>query len=166
MPLAGGAHCNGDDLVWVSYRLATLDLVDVFHSLDHAAPNRILPVEKGCVIETDEELAVGTIGMVGASHGHGAALVRDVTEFRFQILTGAAAACSCRIAGLSHETFDNAVKNNAVIKSLARKFLDASDVVWSKIGQQLNHNAAVGRLQNQPIFIILGCHVLLFPGAG
>jgi len=38
--------------------------------------------------------------------------------------------------------------------------------VQSKIGQQLNHNAAVGRLQNQPIFIILGCHVLLFPGAG
>src|SRR5450759_3180282 len=65
-PFRGGIksrpHRRLDDLVGVLDRLALLDLVDVFHALDHIAPGGVLVVEEVGVVEADEELAVAGIG--------------------------------------------------------------------------------------------------------
>src|SRR5258708_1095408 len=54
-------HVRLDDLVGVLHRLATLDLVDILHARRDLAPHRVLVVEKGRIVETDEELAVAGI---------------------------------------------------------------------------------------------------------
>src|SRR5713101_6240497 len=122
-----------DDLVGVLYRLATLDLVDVFHALGHLAPDRVLVVEERGIIEADEELAIAGIRAGGARHRGGAAHMRLVVEFGLELLAGAAGAGALRTAGLRHETLDHAMEHDAVVKSLAHQFLDPRDVTRCEV---------------------------------
>src|SRR5271169_4912560 len=62
------------DAIGIGDRLAALDLVDVVHALDHAAPDRVLAVEPGRVGKADEELAVAGIRILRPRHRDGAAL--------------------------------------------------------------------------------------------
>src|SRR5665647_1616816 len=97
-------HAGLDDLVGVLHRLAALDLVDVLHALGHLAPDRVLVVEEGSIVEADEELAVAGIRAGGARHRGGAAHMRLLVELGLQLLAGAAGAGALRTAGLRHET--------------------------------------------------------------
>src|SRR5690606_36881175 len=60
--LGVGQQVHAHDLIRVAHaarpRIAPLDLVDVLHALDHAAPDGVLAVEVRRRIEDDEELAV------------------------------------------------------------------------------------------------------------
>ena len=49
------------DLVGILHRLAALDLVDILHAFDNFAPDRILLVEKACIVKADKELRIRTI---------------------------------------------------------------------------------------------------------
>src|SRR6202035_2075185 len=77
-------HVRLDDLVGILDRLAALDLVDVLHARRHLAPDRVLAVEEGGVVEADEELAVAGIRARGARHRGGAADMRLRFEFGLQ----------------------------------------------------------------------------------
>src|SRR5260221_6509724 len=85
-------HMRLDDLVGVLYRLAALDLVDVFHALGHLAPDRVLVVEERGIVEADEELAVAGIRAGGARHRSRATHMRFLVELGLQLLAGSARA--------------------------------------------------------------------------
>src|ERR1700712_1506345 len=117
-----------DDLVGILHRLAALDLVDVFHARGDLAPHRILVVEEGSVVEADEELAVAGIRARRTRHRRGAADMRLLVEFGLEFLAGTARAGALRTSGLRHESVDDAMENDAVVKSLAHQFLDPRDM--------------------------------------
>src|SRR5712675_2921103 len=96
-------HVRLDDLVGILHRLAALDLVDVLHARGHLAPDRVLAIEEGGVVEADEELAVAGIRAGGARHRGGAAHMRLLIELGLELLAGTAGAGALRAAGLGHE---------------------------------------------------------------
>src|SRR6267154_4861257 len=112
-------HAGLNNLVGVLHRLAALDLVDVLHAGRHLAPDRVLVVEERCIVKADEELAVAGIRAAGARHRGGAADMRFLVELGLEFLAGAAGAGSLRASRLGHETFDDTVEHDAVVKSLA-----------------------------------------------
>src|ERR1700723_2484778 len=105
-----GGHVRLDDLVRILDRLAALDLVDVLHALGHLAPDRVLVVEEGRIVEADEELAVAGIRAGRARHRGGAADMRFLVELGLELFAGAAGAGALRTSGLRHEAFDHAVE--------------------------------------------------------
>src|SRR2546423_9389261 len=117
-----------DDLVRILHRSAAIDLVDVPHAIRNLAPDRVLAVEEGCIVEADEELAVAGIRARGARHRGGAPHMRLLVEFGLQLLAGAAGAGAMRATGLGHKALDHAMEHDAVVKSLAHQFLDAGDM--------------------------------------
>ena len=77
-----------------------------------------------------------------------------IVELGIDVVTGSAlpvAILFCRIfririAALDHESFDDPVENRAVIKSLARQFLEILDRLWRGIRPKLHHHIAFARL--------------------
>src|SRR5208337_5211437 len=105
--LVGSTNTHRNDLIRILYRFATFDFVDVFHALDDPAPNSILSIQKVRIVKTDEELAVGTVGMICASHGDSSAFMWSLAEFTLQVFPRTASACSCWIPSLGHESIDD-----------------------------------------------------------
>src|SRR3954468_22453100 len=103
-------HPRLDDLVRILHRLAALDLVDVLHARRHLAPDRVLVVEEGRIVEADEELAVAGVRARGARHRGGAADMRFLVELGLQLLARSAGAGALRAAGLRHEAIDHAME--------------------------------------------------------
>src|ERR1700730_3678061 len=149
-----GGHVRLDDLVGVLHRLAALDLVDVVHARRHLAPDRVLAVEEGGIVEADEELAVAGVRARGARHRGGAAHMRLLVELGLELLAGTAGAGALRTAGLRHETLDHAMEHDAVVKSLAYQFLDPRNVARREIGAHLDRDGALRGFKNQSIFAI------------
>src|SRR5665647_380461 len=156
-------HAGLDDLVGVLHRLAALDLVDVLHALGHLAPDRVLVVEEGSIVEADEELAVAGIRAGGARHRGGAAHMRLLVELGLQLLAGAAGAGALRTAGLRHEALDHAMEHDAVVESLAHQLLDPGDVAGGEIGPHLDRDRSLRGFEDQSIF---GVSHALFSGVG
>src|SRR3546814_10802038 len=59
--------------------LALGEGVDMLHAFAHLAPDGVLAVEKACVVEADEELAVGAVGALRTRHR------ADAADMRFEI---------------------------------------------------------------------------------
>src|SRR6266404_3491782 len=116
------------DLVRILHRLAALDLVDVIHAIRHPAPDRVLAVEEGRVVEADEELAVAGIRARGARHRRRAAHMRLLGELGLELVAGAAGTGTVRATGLRHEALDHAMEYDVVVKTLAHQFLDPRDM--------------------------------------
>src|SRR5258708_4624275 len=159
-----GGHAGLDDLVRVLHRLAALDLVDVLHARRDFAPDRVLVVEEGSIVEADEELTVAGIRAGGARHRSGAAHMRLLVELGLQLLAGAAGAGALRTPGLRHKAFDHAVKHDAVVKSFAHQLLDPCDVTGRKIGPHFDSDRSLRGFQDQSIFGV--SHALFSTGWG
>src|SRR5262249_6212567 len=115
-------HLKRGDPVGVLHGLAALDLVQVFHALNHLAPHSVLLVEEPGIVEADEELAVGAVGVLRARHGAHAAHVRLGIELGGEVgIARAAGAGALGAAGLGHEAVDDAVEDNAVVETLTRQ---------------------------------------------
>src|SRR5262245_3832295 len=106
---------------------ALLDLVDRLHAGNDLAHHGILIVEARRLGEHDEELAVGRIGILRARHADNAALERDIGELGWQvgIFRSAGAVAALAVAGLRHETGDDAMERHVVVVLLPRQRLDA-----------------------------------------
>src|SRR6056297_1205484 len=89
--LSIGGHLDADHPVGVRGRLATGDGVHMFHSIDDAAIDRVLPVEEMIVREADEELAVGAVGVLTARGTQRAAIMGHTRELGLEIGQVAAA---------------------------------------------------------------------------
>ena len=115
----------------------------MLHAVFHTAPDGILPVEERGVVEDDEELAVGRIGVRRARHRARTARMRLGVEFGRQVgLLRSAHARAVGAAALRHEIVDHAVEHHAVVKALAHQFLDALDMLGRKVGAQLDLDVA------------------------
>ena len=134
------------------HRLAALDLVDVLHALGDLAPDRVLAVEEGGVVEADEELAVGGIRAGRARHRGGAAHMRLLVELGLELLAGAAGAGALRAAGLRHEALDHAMEHDAVVKAFPHQFLDPRDMAGRQVGPHLDGDGPLGGFEDQSIF--------------
>src|SRR3546814_11446593 len=91
----------------------------MLHAFAHLAPDGVLAVDKACVVEADEELAVGAVGALRTRHRADAADMRFAAELGGQVgLVGAAPASAGRVAALPHESADDAVEVDAVVNFL------------------------------------------------
>src|SRR5690606_20180593 len=134
---SGPADLHRNDLARLARGLAPGQGVDVLHAPGHLAPDGVLAVEIAGVVEADEELAVGRVRIVRPGHRADAAHMRLAAELGLQVgLVRTAAAGAGRIAALGHEAGDDAVEDDAVIKALARQFLDPRHVAGSQVGAQ------------------------------
>src|SRR5581483_6303249 len=147
-----GGHPRLDDLVGILDRLTALDLVDVLHALGHLAPDSVLAVEEGGIVEADEELAVGGVRVGRARHRGGAAHMRLLVELGLQLLAASAGAGAMRAAGLRHEAVDHAMEHDAVVEAFAHQFLDAGDMVGREIRTHLDGHGALCGFKDQSIF--------------
>ena len=97
-----------------------------------------------------EKLAAGGVGCHGACHGENALFVAQVIfkavggELTLDAVAGAAGTGACGVTALNHKTADDAVKDQAVIKSL----LNEGDKVIYRVGSDFRiqfclENAAV-----------------------
>src|SRR5208282_3802718 len=116
-----GRHLHADDLVGIGYRAAAgrarLDRVDEFHARGHLAENGVLAVEESRRREADEELAVAAVGALRARHADRAAQEMRLAELGRDVLARAAGAGAGGIAGLRHESRDDAVEDDAVVEA-------------------------------------------------
>ena len=119
---------------------------------DDLSPHRILTVEEAGVVEADEELRIGRIRALGARHRHGAAHMRLGVELGLEVrVLRSARAGAVRAAGLGHEAFDHAVKDDAVVEPLDDELLDVGDVAGATVRVHLDDDRALGRLQRQRV---------------
>ena len=106
------------------------------------SPNGVLPVEEWCRSEADEKLAVGTVGVSGASHGDGTPDMLHARKFCVKFMTGTAGTVAERIAGLCHKSWYNTVEGEAVIKTFARQLFDASHMAGGDIWKHLDDDSS------------------------
>ena len=68
---------GGDGAIVIGRLCVGTDSIHNVHAFGHIAESGILAVQEGGVLVDDEELGTGTVGILGAGHGNGAAGVRD-----------------------------------------------------------------------------------------
>lgn len=115
----------------------------MLHAADDLAPNRVLAVEEGRIVEADEELAVRRVRIIGTRHRAYAAHMRFSIEFLRQIWLGRTAhAGAVRATALRHKAGNHAMELHTVVKAFTGEFLNARYMVRRKIRAQLDNNVA------------------------
>ncbi len=86
MAQASAASSRGlVDAVRVAHGLATRELIHIFHALDHLAPDGVLLVEEGRIVEHDEELRIGRVRAAGRGPWSTRAHMRLGVEFGLEV---------------------------------------------------------------------------------
>ena len=138
----------------------------MLHAFGHLAPDGVLAVEEAAIVEADEELAVGAVGILRARHGGGAADVRLSGEFGRKIgLVGAAHAGAGRIAALRHEAVDDAVEDDVVVKALLGQLADPLDMLRGEIGAKPDDDVAAAVEAEDQSVLVVGHARVSFCGA-
>ena len=121
-------------------------------AFDQFAEGGVLAVEESWVAVADEKLGASRIGIIRARHGEHTAFVGAFVEFRFDLVAGAAGApviflarifCQ-RVAALDHETFDDAVKTGAVVKTFLGEGLEILDRLRGDVRPEFDDHVAFG----------------------
>src|SRR5215469_2573144 len=133
----------------------------MIHAFDDLAPDRVLAIKPGRIIEANEELAVGAVGISGAGGRHCAALMAARGKLRLDVGQVRATRSGARgVAGLRHEAGDHPMERHAVVKTSAGKLLDARHVIGRQLGLQCDHHRPAFELQDQGILGIK-CHYFI-----
>src|SRR3546814_3380615 len=107
-------------LAGLALRFAGGQRVYMLHARRHFAPHGILAVEEAGIVEADEELRIGAVGVHRPRHRADATHMRLTAEFGGKIgLVRAAGAGAGLIAALRHEAGDDAVEDDAAVKAFA-----------------------------------------------
>ncbi|CUX17864.1 hypothetical protein AGR3A_Cc200054 [Agrobacterium tomkonis CFBP 6623] len=140
---------------------ATLDLVYSFHAGHDLADHGILTVQERTVGEHDEELRIGGIRILRTGHADHAPCERRLGELSRNIRQVGAAGASAlgaetlfhiavlHVAGLRHETVDDAVEGDVVISALLGQRLDLRHVLGRDFRHQLDDNGTVLQLYGE-----------------
>ena len=128
-----GGDLHFDDLVRIRRWLTLGDPVDMFHAFTDDTPDCVLSVQEFCVSETDKELAITTVWILGAGHADRSAHERRAGKLGLQLLARATHAGTGRVTGLGHEAVDDPVEDDPVIETLTGQFLDPRDVLGSDV---------------------------------
>jgi hypothetical protein len=143
-------HAGCDNAIRIASRFPLLDLINVFHTFRHLAPDRVLLVEEAGIVENNKKLRVGRIRVLRTGHGADAANMRFRIELGLDVGVGRTAhACAIRAAGLCHEAIDDAVKDDTIIEFLANELLDMGDMAWRQIWPHLDHDTPFGSFEYQ-----------------
>ena len=89
---------HADNMIRVGNGLAAFNLINVFHTFDNLAPHGVLPVQEGCIVKANEELAVGAVRHRRAGHRRGTAHVGLVVELSLQVRVARAAGAAAMTA--------------------------------------------------------------------
>src|ERR1044072_2401788 len=144
-----------DDLARVARRLALGKRVDMLHAVGDFAPDGVLAVEEGRIVEADEELAVRAVRIHRPRHRAGAADMRLAAELGLEVgLLRAAGAGAAGIAALRHEPVDHAVEDDAVVEAAIGEAGDPLDMAGCEIGAQPDRHVA--RIERQGEGVVLG----------
>src|SRR5690606_31286115 len=139
----------------VAIGIALLDGVHSLHAAQHLAPDGILSVEVRRAAQHDEELAVGTVRVLRASHSHYAALKVASRELRRQVgKIRTSHPGTCRIPSLSHEAVDNPVEDNPVVEAVPGEGANTLDMLRCQFWQHLDLHGAVRQLHDQDVLRI------------
>src|SRR5678809_1303109 len=101
------------------------NLVRHLHPLRHFTKHRILSIEKIRILDDNEELRTGTVGIIRPCHGENPSPVRNVVELGFELLARPSLTIGLRlvqifgigIASLDHESWNYSMKDRAVIET-------------------------------------------------
>src|SRR5207245_6907524 len=123
------------------------DFFQHFVTLDQFAKSGVLAVEKCRVAVANKKLAAGRIGIVRTRHREHAARIPLFIKLGRDFVARIARAPGRlfafifreRIAALNHKAFDDAMKRGAIVKTLARQFLEILDCLWRNIGPELSY---------------------------
>ena len=140
------------------------DLIGYIHAFDDFAEGGVLTVEEGGFGDADKELTAAgiTFGVAFISEsggGDGAPLVL-IADFRGDGVTRAASAVGATIVGvftfgiatLDHESWDDAVKGGAVVKSVFDEFFKVFAVFGAFDDIEFDHDDAIGGGDGDDIF--------------
>lgn len=124
-------------------------------SFDQLTKSGVLAVEELRIAVTKKELAAGRIRMSGARHRDHAANVRLGIELGLDLVTritgarhSAFAFAGVGATALDHETFDDAMERGAIIKFLAREFLEVLDRFGRDVRPEGERHFTVGSLDD------------------
>jgi hypothetical protein len=102
----------------------------------------------------DKKLAAARIRHTGVGHGEDAGAVRMLDrQFVGDVVTGPARAGAGRVAALDHESFDDTMKDRAVVESFLRKEYKVIDGLGRFAGQQLDLETAEAGIESGIVFL-------------
>src|SRR5438105_4696193 len=117
-------------------------------SFGYFSKHRMSSVEVRGRSKSDEELA--TVGVwTGVRHredSFGVVLELGM-DFIGECITGAAAACACRVAALDHESIDHAVKDDSVVEVFFCELDEIRNSVGRLLLEELNGEVSQGRFK-------------------
>src|SRR5215831_12957148 len=141
------------------------DLLHHFQALDDAPENRELPAERELIGDGDEELRAGAVRLARLQYrGDCAAGQWRRVELGAQH-PEAARAVECllrwilrqRIASLDDPHLDRAMERRPIVGALAGQLDEVADMIRRDVGQQLDDERALRRLDDGLLVCHLGC---------
>src|SRR5580765_2488960 len=101
------------------------NLIRDLHPFHHFPKDRILPIEKIRVLDDNEELRTGTVGVVRPRHGDNPPAVRNVVKLSLEPLTRSTLTVGLRliqifgigVAALNHKAWNHSMKDRAVVEA-------------------------------------------------
>src|SRR5437764_10532886 len=124
------------------------DPVDDVHPRRHAAEDGVLAVEPRTGLRGDDEELAAVRVRACVRHREGAALDLVVVDLVLEWVAGPARPRAGRVAALDHEVRDHAVEDDAVVEAVAREALEVLDGLRRVLGEELDLDRAVVRMEN------------------
>ena len=115
-------------------------------------------VEEVVVLDVDEKLRRGRVGVHGAGHGNGTeiilqAIIRLILD---RLTSGLLLEIRVETATLDHEIVDNPVENCAVIESVAGILVKVLHRLWGFLGVQFQFDLPDGGANDNPVIVPVG----------
>ena len=140
---------SANSAVGIRHGSGGADCIDDIHAGKHAAKSSITAVKVNCVCMTDKELGGCTVICSGACHGQytagmGERILKTVcSKLSGNGLIASAGSVAVGVTTLNHETGDNPVKSEPVIKALIGKMKKVGDGCRGKICIKFSLNGAI-----------------------
>lgn len=119
------------------------DLIHNVHTVDNAAESGVISVKEEGILVDDEELGSGGVRVGSAGHGENAAGVAEGVvnavglELSLYVPAGAAHSGALRVAALNHESLDDAVEDESVVKAALDKLFKVLTADGGVLGAKL-----------------------------
>ena len=139
------------------YRVQLIALLDGIHHVlpgTNFAEDSMLPIEPIRDHMGDEKLAAVRIGAgIGHREGTSLVLVWITLGLIFEFVAWSAGSCSRGVAALDHEVGNNAVKNRAVVKSIAGQKNEITNSLRSVLHEEIHDHRAAGRIERGSVLL-------------
>ncbi len=139
-------------------RADTQDGLEAFR-VGRLAECRVLSIEVRHPIQADEDLGTGGIGIAGACHRQDARFVKVLIELGRDGIPWTARAGSLRAADLQHESGNDAMHDDAVVKPDASQTDQVPTMSRGHIGPEVQTNGPHRRLKLDGVCVVVEIHI-------